>query len=100
MKSLKPSYALDGGIAGAPRQVRAGGWVKFAGEWWQSEKLKEWELTEVWVSAGDYWMQFISVNLIIYNPHPHIVDWICDIHGSKSSEERKILLKVIGGHDG
>lgn len=58
---MKDVRAPDGLVYWGQRIVRPGGRVKFAGEWWQDDKLKEFIGFTVDVRAEEYWLSEISV---------------------------------------
>ena len=66
MNTPKDSRAPDGGIADGERYVRRGGRVKFAGFWWQSDKLIPFVGTPVDCGGMDYWQTECTFRWIIW----------------------------------
>ena len=59
MKQQRDHRAEDGHFDSGWRLVRAGGWIKAAGCWFQSDLLLPYVDTQVWVLVNDYWLSEI-----------------------------------------
>lgn len=57
---MKDKRAADGELAEAERIIRKGGRIKYAGVWWQDDRLKEFEGCTV-IVCSDYWRQVLDI---------------------------------------
>ena len=63
MNNQRRTYcAPDGIISEGWRAVRKGGRVKFAGLWWQSDKLIPYVGQDIWCHGQDYWQTMCDFN--------------------------------------
>ena len=89
----KDIRAPDGKLADGERVVRKGGRVKFAGRWWQSDKLVPFVGTPVQCGGMDYWMTECTFRWIVwpesagplpYRPRGQIEKVICTIKDGRT----------------
>jgi hypothetical protein len=57
---MNDKRALDGQIAQCERIIRKGGRIKYAGIWWQHERLKDFEGHTV-IVCSDFWRSELDI---------------------------------------
>ena len=74
MKKRKDVLAPDGIVYFGQRIVRKGGRVKYAGSWWQHDKLLPFVGLEVGVRSEDYWITSITIWCYAYPDGKFLVE--------------------------
>jgi hypothetical protein len=72
MKDKKDVLAPDGVVAYGDRLVRAGGKIKYAGDWWQDDRLLPYVGQYVGVCSDQYWITHPRIWIPTYPEGKHL----------------------------